>query len=117
VRQAVCIAIASEAGQWILKKRESEGNELALTGSSEGRVQANVIDRTFIEKGVRWIIDYKTARFEGEATEADWKDRAGFYRPQLERYASLFVAEGHPVRLGIFFVAHGRLISFQDNQT
>ncbi|CAG4882487.1 ATP-dependent DNA helicase pcrA [Georgfuchsia toluolica] len=109
VQEAVSNAISSEAGRWILSKRDEAGNELALTSSQDGRTLSNVIDRTFVENGARWIIDYKTARFEPDAPESDLKARAEIYRPQLERYATLFAEEGLSIRLGIFFLSQGRL--------
>ena len=110
VQEAVSNAISSEAGRWILAKRESEGNELALTCSREGQTLSNVIDRTFIENGERWIIDYKTARLDASTTEAGFVAKAETFRPQLERYAALFVGTGLSVRMAIFFVPHGRLV-------
>lgn len=65
-----------------------------------------MIDRIFVAEGCRWIIDYKTARLP----ESDLAQRAEGYRPQLERYASLFADAGLPLRLAIFFPLQGRLI-------
>jgi ATP-dependent exoDNAse (exonuclease V) beta subunit len=65
----------------------------------------SVVDRSFVEAGERWIIDYKTARPEG-----DLAAHAEAYRPQLERYAELFAGEGLPVRTAIFYAALGRLV-------
>ena len=107
VQEAVSNAISSEAGRWILAKRESEGNELALTSSRGGQTLSNVIDRTFVENGERWIIDYKTTAFEPDATEAEVKAKAEIYRTQLERYATLFAEEELPIRMGIFFLGQG----------
>jgi ATP-dependent exoDNAse (exonuclease V) beta subunit len=110
VQQAVSNAISSEAGRWVLAQRESAGNELALTSSQDGKAQPNIIDRTFVENGERWIIDYKTARFEPDAPESELKARAELYRPQLERYAALFAEDGLPIRKAIFYIAPGRLV-------
>ena len=66
-----------------------------------------MVDRTFVEDGARWIIDYKTAQ-----PEADLAAHAERYRPQLERYAGLFGDEGRPIRTGVFYTAVGRLIEF-----
>jgi ATP-dependent helicase/nuclease subunit A len=110
VQQAISNAISSEAGRWILAKRESAGNELALTSSEDGKALSNVIDRTFIENGERWIIDYKTASFEQDVPEAELKARAEGYRPQLERYVALFAQEALPTRMAIFFIRPSRLV-------
>ncbi len=110
VQAAVSNAIGSEAGRWVLAQRESAGNELALTSSQDGKAQPNIIDRTFVENGERWIIDYKTARFAPDTPESELKARAEIYRPQLERYAALFALEGLPIRKAIFYIAAARLV-------
>jgi len=80
---------ASERGRWILARRQGASNELAVN-SGEAR---QVIDRTFIEDGVRWIIDYKTGTGVG-------------YHEQLGSYArTLRAMERLPVRLGVYFPA------------
>ena len=65
----------------------------------------HVVDRTFVANGERWIVDYKTTSVAGDLAE-----RAANYRPQLDRYASLFATDDRPPRLAIYFVANGRLI-------
>jgi ATP-dependent exoDNAse (exonuclease V) beta subunit len=97
--------LASEAGQWVLKAREGAATELALAKVSRGSTALNVVDRSFVEDGVRWIIDYKTARPE-EILAA----HAERYRPQLERYADLFGEDPLPKRAAIFYVALGQLV-------
>ena len=82
----------------------------ALTASSEGRVQANVIDRTFIENRERWIIDYKTTEIDNALDEAALKARADIHRPQMERYKALFAQEALPTRTAIFFIRASRLV-------
>lgn len=79
----------SERGRWILARRDGASNELAV---NRGETR-QVIDRTFVEDGVRWIIDYKTGKGAG-------------YREQLESYArTLRAMERLPVRLGVYFPA------------
>ncbi|MCC6587871.1 MAG: UvrD-helicase domain-containing protein [Bryobacterales bacterium] len=86
ILDSVCL---SPRAQWILAPRDSAATELAL-GAGGNR---HVIDRTFIEDGTRWIIDYKTGSGLG-------------YREQLERYGRiLFTMEALPVRLGVYFPA------------
>lgn len=105
--------LASEQGRWLLQAREGAAAELALAKVSPGVTEGNprgctpvqVVDRSFVEAGVRWIIDYKTARPEG-----DLAVHAESYRPQLERYAELFADEGMTIRAAIFYAALGRLV-------
>lgn len=98
-------ALASDEGRWVLKARAGAASELALVkGDAEG-MPTNIVDRTFVEDGMRWIIDYKTARPDG-----DLAVHAEQYRPQLTRYADLFCHEGLPLRMAVLYVAIGRLV-------
>jgi ATP-dependent exoDNAse (exonuclease V) beta subunit len=95
----------SDAGRWVLNRHAGAASELALAKVSRDGTPVQVLDRTFVEDGVRWIIDYKTAR-----PEEDLATHAERYRPQLERYAELFREEGQPIRAAIFYAALGRLV-------
>ncbi|MEF3194277.1 MAG: hypothetical protein K6346_08705, partial [Halothiobacillaceae bacterium] len=80
--------------------------EWALGGVMGGTFVSAVIDRSFIDQGLRWIIDYKTAEPADGETLPDFLDRLQeHYRPQLEGYAGLLAAldPDHPVRLGLYF--------------
>ena len=72
----------------------------------------HVIDRTFIENTangnkVRWVVDYKMTTFD-ETIEITVS--AEQHRPQLERYASLFVSESLPIRKAVLFLTLGELV-------
>lgn len=94
----------SEAGKWVLKSRENAAAELALLTHAGGDIKKHVIDRTFIEDDIRWIVDYKTT-----APQQDMAAAAEAYRSQLESYAALFQAEGLPVKCAILFMRLGAL--------
>ena len=102
-----------EDGRWVLSAREQAASELALVKVSRGDTpipSTSIVDRTFVEDGVRWIIDYKTATPAGDLVA-----HAEHYREQLARYADLFADEGLPVRAGIFYAALGRLVQYSGN--
>lgn len=105
VLQALLTTLASEAGQWVLQAHEQAASEFALATWENGQLRHHVIDRTFVADGVRWIVDYKSARLRQASGEA-----AETWRPQLERYARLFREEGLPVRKAVFFLASGKLV-------
>jgi hypothetical protein len=91
VARALERTVADPRAQWILRRREAAQVEWAISDAGERRV----IDRTFIEDGVRWVVDYKTGAGTG-------------YREQLERYGRLVQSmEGLPVRLGVYFPLTG----------
>ena len=109
--------LASADGQWVLQPRADAGAELAIARrGEEGTAETRVIDRSFVEDGVRWIIDYKTADLGPAADAARLAAHAERYRTQLEAYAALFAAEGRPLRLAVFYVAHGILASLDYNR-
>jgi ATP-dependent helicase/nuclease subunit A len=73
--------------------RADAGAELAIARRGEaGTAETRVIDRSFVEDGVRWIIDYKTADLGPAADAARLAAHAERYRTQLEAYAALFAA-------------------------
>jgi ATP-dependent exoDNAse (exonuclease V) beta subunit len=115
----------SEIGHWVVRQRDDMAAELVLSkvGVTEGNplfgtggaVQTRVIDRCFVEDGVRWIVDYKTARIAaGVVADAQIEQQltahAERYREQLEEYGALLAGENLPQRLAVFYLAYGRLI-------
>lgn len=107
---ALRLTLGSEMGRWILQKREQGGYEYALSRAEEDNVSTHIMDRTFVEDGVRWIIDYKSTRFAEGASSGVLVEQAKRYEPQLERYAALFRDEGLPVKKAIFFLSVAELI-------
>jgi len=98
-------ALASRRGRWILSGRHSDAHtEWALSSRVDGRICHHVIDRSFVEEGMRWIIDYKTASHEGSDIDAFLDRERQRYAPQLLRYAEVVRGfETRPVRLGLYF--------------
>ncbi len=92
-------------GQWILSNHEEDQAEYPLTLFSENRFIRNIIDRTFIENNIRWIIDYKTGRHEGDSLEEFLDSEVERYKPQLDRYASLLkdFGEYRPIKKALYF--------------
>jgi ATP-dependent exoDNAse (exonuclease V) beta subunit len=110
--------LASDDGRWVLRPRAESGAEMAIAKvGAGGTVETRVVDRSFVENGVRWIVDFKTADLGLHADVARLQAHAERYRSQLESYATLFADEGLPLRLAVFFAAHGKLISLEYNQT
>jgi ATP-dependent exoDNAse (exonuclease V) beta subunit len=106
VLRALRNALQGERGRWILSNAHRDSRcEYRLAGEIDGVFVNVTLDRTFVDdKGVRWIVDYKTSAHEGAGVE-DFLDRERErYRPQLERYASLLARiERRRVRLGLYF--------------
>jgi ATP-dependent exoDNAse (exonuclease V) beta subunit len=99
--------LADARGGWLLAARpaaDRAASELKLTGLDGGRRVNVAIDRTFIDGGVRWVVDYKTGWHEGAGVEAFLDNEVERYREQLARYARLVAALGpEPVHCGLYF--------------
>ncbi|ATX79851.1 ATP-dependent exoDNAse (exonuclease V) beta subunit (contains helicase and exonuclease domains) [Mariprofundus aestuarium] len=97
----------SETGRWILSgNHESAHCEWALSTQSAGFVSHHIIDRSFIdEKGVRWIIDYKTAAHEGSDLEGFLAEEAKRHESQLSRYALILqsLEPSREIRTALYF--------------
>lgn len=104
VESALLRTLRDPKGRWILSRHEEDECELPLTGLIGGKLYANVIDRTFVDGGVRWIIDYKTGSHEGGGLDKFLDSERDRYCEQLERYARLMLQrDRRPVRLALYF--------------
>ena len=103
-RRALERCLASERGRWILAARDEAASELALTAVLGGHPVNLVIDRSFVDAGERWIIDYKTGEHRGGDLEGFLESEVERYRPQLQRYrAALALSESRPIRTALYF--------------
>ena len=112
VQAALKATLNSEVGQWVLNNHSQAVSELSLMQATEGEVKNHVIDRTFVENGTRWIVDYKLTNLE---LGLELKQAAEVYRPQLSRYASLFASEGLPIKTAVLFLSAGQLVELPFN--
>jgi ATP-dependent helicase/nuclease subunit A len=105
VLEALLAVHADSKGRWILKRRtEGDLREHALSGELDGEVVNVVFDRSFVDAGIRWIVDYKTSQHTGGGLDEFLDREVERYRPQLERYAGLARRLGpQPVRAGLYF--------------
>jgi ATP-dependent helicase/nuclease subunit A len=92
-------------GKWILHKGyRDDMRERALSGRYQGQIVRVVFDRSFVDEGVRWVIDYKTSEHEGGGLDQFLDREVERYRSQLQRYAVLARKLGpEPVRVGLYF--------------
>ena len=98
--------VSDERGQWILSKEHSDQyNEYQVSGIVNDKLINVILDRTFIdENGVRWIIDYKTSRHEGQNLDKFLDQEQERYQEQLEKYAMLMKQLGEKnIKLGLYF--------------
>jgi len=112
VQAALKATLNSEVGQWVLNNHSQAVSELSLMQATEGEVKNHVIDRTFVENGTRWIVDYKLTNLE---LGLELKQAAEVHRSQLARYASLFASEGLPIKTAVLFLSTGQLVELSLN--
>jgi hypothetical protein len=103
VRQALARIRTSRHGRWILAPHEDSHTEYAISGVVNGEIVRGLVDRTFVDEGIRWIVDFKTSAHEGGNLEAFLDEQQRRYSDQMQRYASILVALGHPVKVGLYF--------------
>ena len=102
--RAINNCLASERGKWILESREESHCEYAITAVLDGQASNMVLDRTFIENGTRWIIDYKTSSHSGGDLEGFLNNEAKRYHEQLQRYKNaVAITETRPIRTALYF--------------
>ncbi|MBU3070523.1 UvrD-helicase domain-containing protein [Aestuariicella sp. G3-2] len=113
--------LADDKGRWLLDNRhEQSACEQSFWSAPQGESKTpgarnSIIDRTFVDRGVRWIIDYKSSEptadqdlnsFLSAETEA--------YLPQLQRYRRLFPElDDEHVKMALYFplLAHLEVLS------
>jgi ATP-dependent exoDNAse (exonuclease V) beta subunit len=99
------IILTSTTAQWILDKNHLDAqSEFAITYKANHEWQNLIIDRTFIDNGTRWIIDYKTSQpAEGQDSKEFLTQEKLAYRQQLETYANAFQDRPEPIKLALYF--------------
>jgi ATP-dependent helicase/nuclease subunit A len=112
------MTILSEQGLWVLQDREIAASELAIESANSDSgtevISKKIVDRTFIENGTRWIVDYKTITLPKDISETALNAMANQYRMQLATYEHLFIGENLPIQKAIFFVCIGKLVILND---
>jgi ATP-dependent exoDNAse (exonuclease V) beta subunit len=102
--RAIENCLDSERGKWILGSHEDDECEYALTAVLDGQPRNLVLDRTFVDAGTRWIIDYKTSSHSGGNLEGFLQNEADRYREQLQRYReAVAIDESRPIKTALYF--------------
>lgn len=111
--------VSDPNGRWILsdshKHVQSEAPFSALIDST---VRNIVVDRTFVDdKGIRWIIDYKTAMLNTSDEESLEQFVRRRYIDQLFAYARILKAiDDRPVRCAVYLTDIPHLIEIEPEE-
>ena len=101
---AIETCLASDKGRWLMADHDESACEFAITAVLNDSPVNLVLDRTFVENGTRWIVDYKTGVHAGGDLEGFLESEADRYRPQLERYRqAMALTETRPIRIALYF--------------
>jgi ATP-dependent helicase/nuclease subunit A len=91
-------------GRWVLDAHQDAQNEFELSGLIDNEVRRIKLDRTFIEGGERWIVDYKVTDIEGGSREDFLKAQVEKYREDMQIYRRVMAAfDPRPIRLALYF--------------
>ena len=102
---ALTNTLADPRGRWLLDNRHAgAASELDLSTLRDGVLQRRVIDRSFVDDGTRWIVDFKTSTHEGADTASFVRNELARYRAQLAGYCALMrdYDAGHPPRAALY---------------
>lgn len=108
-------SLQDEAGQWVLAEHAEAVCEAPFSHVDvQGKVRHSIIDRSFVDGGVRWIVDYKTGGHDGGDIEAFLAQEKARYAPQLERYGAVYqqLEPARPIKLALYFPQMKRLLSW-----
>lgn len=107
ILQGLSNVFEDERGKWILSSHEEAQSEYPLTYFDDERYIRSIIDRTFVDQGVRWIIDYKTGTHKGggKNLEIFLDNEVQRYKPQLDRYETVLrkYGEKRPIQKALYF--------------
>ncbi|KTD25881.1 UvrD-helicase domain-containing protein [Legionella maceachernii] len=106
LRQHIMRLFSTSIGQWLIKAHQQERNEYELLINNEGLAATRIIDRTFVDNGIRWVIDFKTGS-EEEAAQVK-------HRQQVNHYAQLLAMRStEPVYCGLYYLASGHWMTWE----
>lgn len=93
-------------GLWVMAEHQEEHNELELLVEQAESIKTRIIDRTFVDKGIRWIIDFKTGK--------DDQDSLAKHQQQVNEYASyLSVDSQEPIHCGLLYLTNTHWVEWK----
>ena len=90
--EALSRTLEDGRGRWLLSPHSEHRCEFAVSAVIEGRLEHVRVDRTFIEEGTRWLIDYKITEQLGGDLRRFVRMQVDKYRPDMQRYVRVLRA-------------------------
>jgi ATP-dependent exoDNAse (exonuclease V) beta subunit len=127
VQSALELTLSDPQGQWLLDNNHQDSVcEWSISGLEAGPLRTMprdwIIDRSFVDRGVRWVIDYKSSVPEpGQALQDFLTQEANHYFLQLQAYQRAVVAldtsaldSQYPVHIALYFPRLAQFYPLQD---
>ncbi len=93
-------------GRWIIQAHDQERNEYELLIEQNNDIATRIIDRTFCDNGIRWIIDFKTGHMHPDAQAK--------HRQQVNEYADILSQKyPEPIRCGLYYLTNNQWDEWQ----
>jgi ATP-dependent exoDNAse (exonuclease V) beta subunit len=109
VSSALERTLQDERGRWLLSPHPEQRSELAVSAVIDGELQHVRIDRTFIDGGTRWLIDYKITQHLGGDPNRFMQSQVDKYRPDMQRYVRVMRAlDPRPIRCALYLPLLGQ---------
>jgi len=109
ISEALRRSLEDERGRWLLSPHPEHRCELELSTTLDGELRHVRIDRTFLEDGCRWLVDYKISPQQGGDTRRFLSMQVEKYRRDLLNYARVLRAlereaeSPHRLRCALYF--------------
>jgi ATP-dependent exoDNAse (exonuclease V) beta subunit len=103
VSEALNKTLSDERGLWMLSPHPEHRCEFAVSAVIDERLEHVRVDRTFIDDGTRWLIDYKITEQLGGDRNRFVRMQVDKYRPDMQRYVRVMHAfDPRPVQCALY---------------
>lgn len=96
---------ADKTGAWIISPHDSEHNEFELLVEHNNNLVTRIIDRTFIDNNILWIVDFKTGK-EDVASLTQHQQQLNEYAYYLSSSTTL------PIHCGLYYLNNCHWVSW-----
>ncbi|NVJ61439.1 MAG: UvrD-helicase domain-containing protein [Gammaproteobacteria bacterium] len=109
--------LSDAKGRWILTKHKDAQSELPLSTRHNEQFRSFVIDRTFVDGGFRWVIDFKTSESLNHKNTGElehfYRQELATYKAQLEQYKNIMMQlDTHPIRCALYLPMHQKFLEY-----
>ena len=105
--------IQDPIGKWLLSHEHDESaSELPISWVRHRKTQHFIVDRTFVDQGIRWIIDYKVTQPKSQQSLENFiEENIQQYRSQLDNYRRYFLQlENRTIKTALYFPLLPKLV-------